>query len=171
MPARQSTDRETFLAHGRRSGRVSAEELAEVAAYLPASPRGRPIARALVELGLLTRFQAAKLLTGVSSGFFLKQYRILDTLGQGGMGRVYKAEHRTMKRIVAVKVLSAHVVKNERAQMLFAREVQTASKLSHPNVVTAFDADEVGGRYFLVMEYVNGPNLEQLVREKGPLPV
>jgi serine/threonine-protein kinase len=171
MATPPSPDRETFLALLRQSGLVSEQQLKAVAAYLPAGNRGRPVARALMELGLLTRFQAERLLAGISGGFFQKQYRILDELGRGGMGRVFKAEHNTMKRVVALKVLSPKVFEKDRAHQLFAREMQAASKLNHPNVVTAFDADEVNGRFFLVLEYVNGPNLDQLVRQKGPLPV
>jgi serine/threonine-protein kinase len=171
MPALPPTARDTFLTHLRRSGLVSAEQLAAVTPRLPAGPRGKLVARALVEEGLLTRFQAEHLLAGRSSGFFLKRYRILEELGHGGMGRVFKAEDRDLKRTVALKILSPGVVGSERAQALFFREMQAASRLNHPNVVTAFDADEANGRHFLVLEYVNGPNLEQLVRQKGPLPV
>src|SRR5262249_20379888 len=74
-------------------------------------------------------------------------------------------------RVVALKVLAPELLKTERAVGLFLREVRAAAQLVHPNVVTAFDADEVGGRYYLVLEYVDGPNLDQLVRRQGPLPV
>jgi serine/threonine protein kinase len=164
-------DRQTFLANLRQSGLVRAEQLAAVAGKLPDTSRGRELARALVGLNLLTRFQAEQLLAGRTSGFFLGQYRILEQLGQGGMGRVFKAEHRTMGRIVALKVLGPSAVKNERARELFQREMRAAALLVHPNIVTAFDANQVGDRFYLVMEYVNGPNLDQLVREQGPLPV
>ena len=68
----------------------------------------------LVEIGLLTRFQTSQLLAGRTSGFFLGQYRILDHIGQGGMGRVFKAEHRTLSRIVAIKVLAPRLLKTAR---------------------------------------------------------
>ena len=87
------------------------------------------------------------------------------------MGRVFKAEHQTMKRVVALKVLAPELTQTERAQELFVREVRVVAQLNHPNIVTAFDANEVAGRYFLVLEYVDGPNLEQLVRKQGPLSV
>ena len=73
---------------------------------MPDTDRGRVVARALVEAGVLTRFQAELLLIGRTHGFFFGQYKILDQLGQGGMGRVYKAVHMTMKRTVAIKVLA-----------------------------------------------------------------
>lgn len=163
-------DRKTFLARLRRSGLVTEGQLARVKRHLPATGRGRLVARKLVELGLLTKFQAERLLAGRTTGFQLGQYRVLDQIGRGGMGRVYKAEHQTMGRVVALKVLAPNLLQTSRAQDLFLREVRAVAQLVHPNIVTAFDANEVDGRYFLVLEYVDGPNLEQLVRRQGPLP-
>jgi serine/threonine-protein kinase len=172
MAAPQSVDRQTFLTHVRQSGLVSEPELAAALARVPADTnRGRLIARALVELGLLTRFQAERLLVGRTGGFLLGQYRILDQIGRGGMGRVFKAQHLTMQRVVALKVLAPNIVGTDRAHELFLREVRAAAQLVHPNVVTAFDANEVDGRFYLVLEYVDGPNLDQLVRKQGPLSV
>src|SRR5262249_41955883 len=111
MTPPQQMDRQTFLTHLRQSGLLSAAELAAAAPRLPDTNRGRVVARALVELGLLTRFQAERLLAGRTSGFLLGQYRVLDQLGQGGMGRVFKAVHQTMNRVVALKVLSPQLVK------------------------------------------------------------
>jgi serine/threonine protein kinase len=167
----QSTDRQTFLTNLRQSGLLSSVELSAVARRLPNTDRGPVIARSLVEIGALTRFQAERLLAGRTAGFLLGQYKILDLLGRGGMGRVFMAEHQTMRRIVALKVLASELLRTERAQELFLREVRVIAKLTHPNIVTAFDANEVGGRFFLVLEYIDGPNLEQLVRKQGPLAV
>ena len=169
MAASQSVDRQTFLSHLRSSGLVPEGTLRS--ASLPDTNRGRLVARALVESGLLTRFQAERLLAGRTAGFLLGQYRILDQIGRGGMGRVFKAEHLTMQRIVALKVLSPGLVDNERAHELFLREVRAAAQLVYPNIVTAYDANQIDGRYFLVMEYVDGLNLDQLVRKQGPLSV
>jgi serine/threonine-protein kinase len=166
-----SVDRQTFLANLRQSGLVGEEQLAALADELPESPRGRVVARDLVARGLLTRFQAEQLLAGRTGGFFLGPYRILEQLGQGGMGRVYKAEHRSLGRTVALKVLAPSVLKSAKAQALFLREVQAVARLVHPHIVAALDAGQAGGRHYLVLEYVNGPNLDQLVRGKGPLPV
>jgi serine/threonine-protein kinase len=171
MAATPHVDRETFLANVRRSGLLTEEQLAEAAGQLPDTGRGRLVARALVAAGLLTRFQAAQLLAGRVGGYFLGQYRILDHIGQGGMGRVFKAEHRTLNRLVAIKVLASRLLKTARAQELFLREVRAAGRLMHPNIVTAFDANPEGHRTYLVMEYVDGPNLSQLIRKDGPPPV
>jgi serine/threonine-protein kinase len=167
-----SVTRQTFLANLRQSGLLSAEQLEAAAQTQPEITRGRLVARTLVAQGVLTKFQAEQLLAGRTSGFFLGPYRILDQLGQGGMGRVYKAQHRTLGRIVALKALAPCTLKSTRAQDLFLREVRAIAQVVHPNIVTAFDADRAAnGRYYLVMEYVNGPNLDQLVREQGPLAV
>jgi serine/threonine protein kinase len=163
-------DRESFLRNLRRSGLVTDQQLAEALPNLPHGNRGRPIARAFVKMGLLTKFQAELILAGRTSGFFLAQYVILEQLGQGGMGRVFKAMHQTMNRLVALKLLAPHLVQTPRAMKLFQREVQAAARLNHPNIVTAYDANQIGDRHYLVMEFVAGPNLDQLVRRKGPLP-
>ena len=171
MPPSKSMDQPTFLAHLRASGLLDPTQFEQVVRSVPPAPRGRHTARWLVERGILTRFQAELLLSGRSEGFVLGQYRILDQIGRGGMGRVFKAEHITMHRVVALKVLSSQALKTKRARQLFQREVRAAAKLAHPNIVTAFDANQIGDRAFLVMEYVNGPNLQDLVAERGPLPV
>lgn len=164
-------DKETYLERVRASGLISVERLKKALATMPETNRGRMVARHLVEMGLLTKFQAERLLAGKTDGFVMGQYRILDELGRGGMGRVFKAEHMTMGRVVALKILNTNLTKTERARTLFEREVKAAAKLSHPNIVTAFDANQLGERCFLVMEFVDGPNLHDLVKEHGPLPV
>jgi eukaryotic-like serine/threonine-protein kinase len=171
MATSTHVDRNTFLENVRRSGLLTSNQLDELNNTLPDTERGRVVARALVERGLLTRFQAEQLLAGRTSGFLLGQYRILDQIGQGGMGRVFKADHRTLGRLVALKVLAPGLLKTERVQQLFRREVRAAARLLHPNIVTAFDAGQEGARAYLVMEFVEGPNLDQLVRARGPLPV
>lgn len=163
--------RDRFLDLLSESGLLSEEALREGLASAPDSPRAKNLARHLVQAGLLTRFQAQQLLAGRSNGFFLGQYRILDLIGQGGMGKVYQAEHMTMSRLVALKLLSSDMTRTERARQLFRREVKAAARLVHPHIATAFDANEVNGRAFLVLEYIAGPSLSHLVREQGPLPV
>src|SRR5262249_40104871 len=152
----------------RASGLVAEEELSGLVRSLPEGS-GRAVARALVERGVLTRFQAERLLMGRTAGFLLGQYRVLEQIGKGGMGRGYKAEHRTMKRVVALKVLASTLLETERAVELFLHEVRAVAQLVHPNIVTAFDANAVDGRFYLVLEYVDGPNLDELVRRQGPL--
>jgi serine/threonine-protein kinase len=171
MPAPQHVTRRTFLANLKRSGLLSPEQYADASDLVPDTERGRLLARALVDRGWLTRFQAERLLVGRTTGYQLDQYVILEELGRGGMGRVYKARHRTMNRIVALKVLAPDLTSSERAQEMFLREVRAAAQLMHPNIVTAYDANRAGDRYYLVLEYVDGPNLDQLVKASGPLAI
>jgi serine/threonine protein kinase len=107
----------------------------------------------------------------LAPGTVLGNYVIIRKLGEGGMGAVYLAEHSRMRRFVALKVLSPRVVNRPDAIRRFRREVQAVAKLSHENIVTAHDADEINGLQILVMEYVEGTNLSSLVRNKGPLPI
>ncbi|QEL16509.1 protein kinase domain-containing protein [Limnoglobus roseus] len=99
------------------------------------------------------------------------RYRVQSQLGAGGMGVVYKAEHVLMGRTVAVKVMAQRYTANAVAVERFRREVRAAAKLAHPNIVTAYDADEADGRHFLVMEFVDGVSLDRVVNRRGPLPV
>src|SRR5262245_16619433 len=171
MAAPQHVTRQAFLSALKHSGLLSREQYVHARQLIPDSDRGRLVARALVEQGLLTRFQAERLLVGRTSGYHLDQYVILEEIGRGGMGRVYKARHRTMNRVVALKVLAPDLTSSDRAQEMFLREVRAVAQLVHPNLVTAFDANKVGDRYYLVLEYVDGPTLDQLVRGGGPLDV
>ncbi len=104
-------------------------------------------------------------------GTVLGAYVLAESIGAGGMGRVYKAVHQRMRRTVAVKVLAPRWLDCEEARSRFRREVESAARLNHPHVVTAFDAGEADGHHYLVMEYVPGRNLAEVVRETGPLPL
>jgi serine/threonine protein kinase/putative intracellular protease/amidase len=99
------------------------------------------------------------------------RYRIVRWLGAGGMGVVYQSEHRLMERPVALKVLDGRCIGHPRALERFRLEVKAAARLSHPNIVTIYDAEQAGDLHFLVMEYVEGTSLERLVETRGPLPV
>ena len=101
----------------------------------------------------------------------LGEYRLLEKLGAGGMGEVYKALHTEMQRVVAVKVLPPGFVQDERAVARFKREIKAVASLSHPNIVQAFDAREVEGTRFLVMEYLEGLDLRDVAKRLGPLPI
>ncbi|MDZ4684288.1 MAG: protein kinase [Planctomycetaceae bacterium] len=158
--ARQLTD----------SGLFAADEVGALRAASRAAD-AEHFARELVKQKRLTAFQAQQVYAGKAKSLVLGNYVILDKLGQGGMGMVLKAEHRRMKRIVALKVLSPNVTKTKDVVARFHREVQAAAKLEHPNIVSAYDADEANGTHFFVMQYVAGEDLSSLVKTKGPLPV
>jgi serine/threonine protein kinase len=97
--------------------------------------------------------------------------RIVRELGRGGMGVVYLAEHRLMKRSVAIKVINQNLLDRPQTLERFRIEVETAAQLDHPNIVRAHDAERVGSLNLLVMEYVERLSLSQVVQRKGPLPV
>jgi serine/threonine protein kinase len=97
------------------------------------------------------------------------QFQILECLGRGGMGVVYKARQKSLNRIVAIKILAPAGVEDPRFASRFATEAELLAKLSHPNIVTIHDFGETGGLYYLVMEYIGGVNLRDLLRE-GKMP-
>ncbi|HWA99807.1 MAG TPA: protein kinase, partial [Pirellulales bacterium] len=158
-----------FVKQLEESGVLSPGKLKE---FLPpnASPKdAESLARELIKQGQLTKFQAQQVLGGRAKALFLGNYTILDKLGAGGMGQVFKAQHRRMKRLVAIKMLPPAMTKDAAALARFQREVEAAAKLSHPNIVAAHDADEANGVHFLVMEYVEGRDLSATVKKDGPL--
>ncbi|QDU19134.1 serine/threonine-protein kinase [Urbifossiella limnaea] len=136
---------------------------------LPAEPQ--KAAAALVKQGVITKFQAQQLLLGRHKGFRLGAYVVLEQLGRGGMGVVYLAEHLELRRKVAVKVLV--VGKDDDAKLAaerFYREARAAAALDHPNIVRIFDVCRHGDTPYLVMEYVEGESLQQVLDREGALP-
>ena len=99
------------------------------------------------------------------------KYRIRRELGRGGMGVVYLAEHIEMTRLVAIKVIHKSLLDRPQAVKRFEQEVRAAARLSHPNIVTAFDFERAGDLHMLVMEYVEGWDLSVVVERVGPLPI
>src|SRR5262249_23975252 len=92
-------------------------------------------------------------------------------IGEGGMGQVFKAWHRHLDRVVALKVIRKDKLDHPEAVRRFLREIELAARLSHPNIVASYDAGEVGGLRYIALEYVEGTDLAKLVKEGGPLPV
>jgi serine/threonine protein kinase len=129
------------------------------------------LAGALIRAGKLTAYQAAALAQGKARGLVLGEYLVLDKLGQGGMGVVFKARHRPSGEVVALKVLPPSFGRDQSAVDRFRREVEIAGRLDHPNVVAALDTGQVQGVHFLTTEYISGYDLDRLVAEGGPLPV
>jgi serine/threonine protein kinase len=134
-------------------------------------PAGRDLARELIQLDLLTPYQANQLLTGKGQALVVGPFHVLERLGEGGMGHVFKARHRLMGRVVALKVIRPERVSDRGAVQRFCREVEAAAKLAHPNIVHAYDAGEVDGVYYFAMQYVAGTDLARLVKQRGPLPL
>lgn len=159
------------------SGLVTREELKEAIEAArrpvigPPAPRVEvtddQLSRQMIEMGLLTEYQANQLKEG-RSRLSLGPYLITDWIGEGGMGQVFKAEHQLMGREVAVKVLPQNRMTSTAIEN-FTREIRTQAILDHPNLVRAFDAGRDGNVYFLVTEYVPGTDLRQLVKAKRSL--
>ena len=163
-----------FITRLNDSGLMTSDEVRALVESLPADKRPQDVnqfAQELIRQKKLTAYQAQTVYQGKGQSLILGNYVILDKLGQGGMGMVLKAEHKRMKRLVAIKVMSPAAVKTPDALKRFHREVEAAAKLRHPNIVAADDADEAKGTHFLVMEYVEGSDLSVLVKKNGPLGV
>ncbi|VTS04268.1 serine/threonine-protein kinase [Tuwongella immobilis] len=169
MTASTTIDRATFLDCLQQSRLLTADQWGR--AKQLSAQSARQLADALIQLGWITRYQAERLLHGKTNGFFLEQYRILEPLGKGGMGRVFRARHETMRRIVALKIVSSELTRTKHARQVFEREVQASAQLTHPNLVTAFDANQLEGRCYLVMEYIDGLTLQKWVDRNGPMSV
>ncbi|MCA9207819.1 MAG: protein kinase, partial [Planctomycetales bacterium] len=134
-------------------------ELRSVEEKLGSSDEADDVFDQLVQQNRLTRFQADTLLSGSRDPLRLGEYTVVDRLGGGGMGQVFKAVHRRLERVVALKIIAPSILKDERAVKRFEREARVAGKLIHPHIVTAYDASEDRGIHFLVMEYVDGCDL------------
>jgi serine/threonine protein kinase len=168
MPAPPTVD--NFLGVLTRSQLLTADALEKYLNGLPAeydSPED--LADQMVRDNLLTGFQAENLLKGRWMRFFVGPYKVLDRLGCGEMGAVYLCEHHRMRRRVAIKVLLSTKAKNEEALRRFEREARAAGTLDHPNIVHAFDVGREDRLHYLVLEYVNGLSLQELVQQQGPL--
>jgi serine/threonine protein kinase len=162
-----------FIDIVRRSRLVEEERLAQAVSDFQkkssdevADDPGR-LADFLVEEGLVTTWHTEKLLEGKYKGFFLGKYRLLGHLGTGGMSSVYLAEHVLMQRRVAIKVLPKSRVDDSSYLGRFRLEAKAAAQLDHPNIVRAYDIDDEKGTHYLVMEYVPGRDLQQIVKEDG----
>jgi eukaryotic-like serine/threonine-protein kinase len=143
------------------------EELERLVA--PLCGTANDLAVQLVNRRLLNAFQAEQLVLG--GDLVLDDYLLMGKLGEGGMGVVYKAWHRLMRRDVALKLVRPERLARPQLRERFLREIRSFGQLSHSNVVTAFDAGQVGDRCFLVMELLEGMDLAKLVRAHGRLPV
>jgi tRNA A-37 threonylcarbamoyl transferase component Bud32 len=165
--------RDDFLTLVRKSGLIEPQRLdpylkqLQDNGSLPAD--AKRLAGLLVREGLLTYFQSEQLLLGKTRGFTLGNYRVLERLGTGGMGNVYLCEHTVMHRRVAVKVLPADRAEDPSYLERFQREAQAAAALDHPNIVRAHDVAREGRLHYLVMEYIHGPSLQEVIHKYGPM--
>jgi serine/threonine protein kinase/WD40 repeat protein len=161
-----------FLDQLRASALLDGAQLAELSGCPEArDPAPTPLARVVFQRGWLTRFQLNTIAAGRGKDLIVGPYVVLDRLGEGGMGMVYKARHQHMKRVVALKVIRKERLASADSVRRFYQEVQMAAALSHPNIVLAYDAGQVGNTHYFAMEYVEGVDLSRLVKDQGRLPV
>jgi len=165
----------SFLELLERSGIVSDNHLKQELATLSHKANGRVVdvqelASHLVDSGLITSWHTEKLLAGKYKGFFLGKYKLLGHLGTGGMSSVYLAEHRISGQRRAIKVLPRKRVTDKSYLDRFYLEARAAASLDHPNVVRIYDICNESDTHYMVMEYVKGKDLYDVVKDNGPLP-
>jgi serine/threonine protein kinase/WD40 repeat protein len=155
-----------------KSGLLEPPQLAEVSRQLQTRFQDpRDLARHLLERGWLTPLHVNALFQGRGKELVLGPYVLLERVGEGGMGQVFKARNQKLGKIVALKVIRKEWLSLPDAIRRFQREMHAASQLAHPNIVHAFDADRIGDTHLIAMEFVQGVDLTRLLKDKGPLPV
>ncbi|SIO65498.1 serine/threonine protein kinase [Singulisphaera sp. GP187] len=168
---------EDFLANLARSGLVPPSDLERARSSLPSEPTADAavrLAKLLIQLNVLTPYQARKVLAGATRGFFLGGYRILRPIGEGGMGKVFLAAREGKSQRVAIKVLPPKKAAEEgQALLRFRREMELSRRANHPNLARTLDVGSEGDVHFMVLEYIPGDSLYHTVKGKsgGPLRV
>lgn len=154
---------------------IEASQVDEIPAALRAGQDGQALAKQLVEWHWLTPYQVEMVFTGNAASLLFGEYRLLEHLGTGGMGNVYKAAHSRLNRMVALKMIrpqSMRITSNsDELIRRFQREAQAVAQLLHPNIVILFDYNEFNDTHFIAMEYVDGVDLMKMVQTQGPLAV
>ena len=167
-------DLDSFLGTLSNTGILARRSVENFLSTAPRSQDAQSTIRELLRRNDISDFQSQHLLQGKSNLLCVGNYTILDKLGSGGMASVYRAKHRYLNRVVAIKILPGHKDWDREAVVRFDRECKLTASLSHPNIVTAYDADQIDqadGSHILVMECIDGVDLLTLVRRKGPLPL
>lgn len=157
-----------FLSLLEKSTLVSTEKMAEIRSAAEGHDDAKALARYLIKTGALTKWQALQLLSGWNA-FRIDKYHLLSQLGSGEHSRMYLAEHRAMGRKVILRTLPRRSAERPELLRRFLKEAQAASQLDHRNVIHVYDVNSEGDRYFVVMEYVDGRSLLDIVGEDGPL--
>lgn len=159
-----------FVSALRSSGLIAPEAIDQITATAQ-RPDAEPksVAKWIVRNGWLSSFQVKMFWNGRGNELILGQYELVEKLGEGGMGEVFRARHRRMGREVALKVIRKERLAYPEAVRRFQREIRAVAQLSHENVVMAYDAGQQDDIHFFAMELVEGVNLARKVRETGPL--
>ena len=161
------TTTQEFLAICRKSQLLDGEQLAEIEKWSEQTDDPKRMAATLAKREWVTRWQAHQLLSGRSS-FSMGKYNLIELLGRRGMGNVFLAQHATMKRRVALKIVSKKIGREPQMLKRFLDEARAIATLDHENIVRAYSVDKEGDCYYLVMEYAEGKDLEEIVQRDGP---
>ncbi len=159
---------DSFLQALEKSSLLDSEQLGQARQFASQTTDARSLAKRLVAQGWLTRWQSDLLLAGRTT-FLLGKYKLMELLGRGGMGSVYLARHTMMNRPVALKIISKQLGRDPANLERFFTEARAVAALNHPNIVHAYNIDNEGERYYMVMEFVEGQDLQRMVEEQGPL--
>ena len=159
---------EEFFAVLEKSKLLLPSQLAQARGIVGPNDAPKTVAKQLVRHRFITRWQAGQLLAGRGL-FHLGKYRLIELLGRGGMGSVFLGEHVTMNRRVALKIVSRTVSHDPAMLRRFLADARAIAALDHPNILQVYSVDSEGERYYLVLEYVDGVDLQRLVEEEGPL--
>jgi serine/threonine-protein kinase len=176
LPGAAASNRSVFsplLDALRETGLLTSKQLSELADLdlQGQIPDGASLHRELRARGWLTAYQIDHLLAGDLQALTLGPYQLLEPLGEGIVGRVFKARHKDMGRLVALKIIRQEVLATPQALARFYREIRVGGRIFHPHIVQTYDAGPSGNTHSLAMEYVEGIDLDRLVRASGPLPV
>ncbi|MCS7022612.1 MAG: bifunctional serine/threonine-protein kinase/formylglycine-generating enzyme family protein [Gemmataceae bacterium] len=168
-----SSDPVTLLFEQLRSSNLlRAQQLQELGMWIVARrPDVREVAAEVERRGWLTAFQLREVARGRARELVLGHYLLLDLLGEGGMGRVYKAQHLRLGRLCAIKVIRRERLTHPAVEERFRKEIEALGRMQHPNVVQVFNADQTGEVIYYEMELIDGSDLTRLVKQQGPLPI
>jgi eukaryotic-like serine/threonine-protein kinase len=161
--------REEFIDCLRKSGLIEEDRLNRILGEAAKIQDVAALGQSLVDNGTLTEWQRDRLFEKRFKGYYLGKYRLLKPIGAGAMGSVFLGEHKVMHHKVAIKVLAKRLVAKESNVVRFEREARAAAMVNHPNIVRAFDIDRDGETHYLVMEFVEGVNLQKLIEDQGVL--
>ncbi|MFO0845969.1 MAG: serine/threonine-protein kinase [Gemmataceae bacterium] len=163
---------EEFLRHVLRSGLLDRDELKAALRGTPREQRtdSQALADHLVRAGKLTRFQAGRLLKGISQGLIFGPFRVLSPIGRGGMGKVFLVRDTRSRQLVALKILPPRLARNEERMLArFRREMDLSQKVAYHHIAWTYEVGEFRGVPYIAMEYIPGRTLSQVVNQDGPL--
>ena len=171
-PVPSLTPPAAFLETARTHGLLTPGQVRELSEWIKRENADLSVlVKKLLRRDWLTSFQVKQLAKNRGADLILGPYVLLELIGEGGMGRVFKARHTRLGRIVALKLIRREKLTKPNTVERFEKEIRATAKLAHPNVVLAYDAGEANGHHFYTMEFIEGPDLTKVVQDNGPLPI